>query len=307
MGYGEFFRVLQNGDDVALRRDIYELSLATRTALGTEEILLELLEQAGVDRRYLAVRREAGRLWVSAYIRSLSVAQGVRRKLRSLRLKGVVCRCATVRQSHWAGIFKKQVKPFTLSSSFDVVPLHAQKSYRRGRRQPVILDVGLSFGTGLHETTRLTVALIESCRGRFQSFLDVGTGTGILSIVAFKCGATKVHAVDADPDSLRAARANLRVNQLTFSRSATVDFGKWKNRQRYDLVAANLLTEDLITFRRKLVARVRLHKYLAVSGISLENLDRLESAFEELPLNRLALRRGRQWAAVLYQRLPTTS
>ncbi len=78
------------------------------------------------------------------------------------------------------------------------------------------MDTLLSFGTGLHETTRFMAQFIEDKKGKFKSFLDIGTGTGILALVALKYGAQDVIGIDIGPLSVQAALDNMKANQSYF-------------------------------------------------------------------------------------------
>src|SRR5213075_275452 len=85
---------------------------------------------------------------------------------------------------------------------------------RGGEREPIVLVPGMAFGTGEHETTRLCAAALERLVVPGSRWLDVGTGTGILAIVAARCGATKVVAVDNDPEAAHVALEVVRRNGL---------------------------------------------------------------------------------------------
>ena len=136
----------------------------------------------------------------------------------------------------------------------------------------------------------------------FASLLDIGTGTGILSIVAIKCGSVKVDAIDFNPDCIKVARSNLKRSGCRPASLRVADIHRYPSRKRYDLVAANLVTHNLIKAGRKLVSLVRPGKYLAVSGISLENIPVLKRAFRKYPLRPLKIIKGKEWAAVLYKK-----
>jgi len=164
------------------------------------------------------------------------------------------------------------------------------------------MDTLLSFGTGLHETTQFMAQFIEDQNGKFKSFLDIGTGTGILALVALKYGAGDVLGIDIGPLSVQAARDNMKVNQLNF-KVQKADIKKYCSKKMYDFVAANLITEDLIEHSRKIVSFVKKDGLLAVSGISLENLDRLRKAFSSLPLKCLKISKGKQWSGLLFQKM----
>ena len=112
------------------------------------------------------------------YFRKKLAAQSLAAKLRRLRLKYVSIRLKAVKQSDWENKWREDFKPFSLTSTFKVIPIEF-KDKCVTRKKPLYLAPGLAFGTGLHATTRFMAQFIESCQGRFQTFLDIGTGTGI--------------------------------------------------------------------------------------------------------------------------------
>lgn len=209
-----------------------------------------------------------------------------------------------LKQADWLEAWKKDIRAFPLTSTLDVVPVWAQKSYRprRGRRA-ILLETTLAFGTGLHETTRFMAGMIESCSGQFSSFLDVGTGSGLLAMVAFYCEARQVDILDIDEQCLATAEQNLTGNGLAARQVYRCDFSEFPARKKYDFIAANLFSHDLISLRKKLWQHVNTRKYLAISGISLKNLSDVRQAFATLPLKCRKVRRGRKWAAILYQKI----
>jgi ribosomal protein L11 methyltransferase len=154
-------------------------------------------------------------------------------------------------------------------------------TWRRHRRREgdvvLALDPGMAFGTGLHPTTRLCLAALESLADRglmttggqdggAASVLDVGSGSGILSIAAGLLGARSVLAVDVDPIAVEASAANARRNGLAgaiTSREGSVPTGDGP----FDLVLANLIASLLVRLADGLVEEVRAGGTLVASGI----------------------------------------
>ena len=159
------------------------------------------------------------------------------------------------------------------------------------------------FGLGTHPTTRLTAELIEEKAGKFKDFLDIGTGTGILSIVACKCGGSSIWAVDATRQAIKIAKRNFSFNSCkpTFLRS--IDFGKTNISQKFDLVAANMVTDELIRLRRKIIGSVKRKGYLAISGISSTNYNRFKKSFKSKTLRRLKICQQEGWYSFLYKKV----
>jgi ribosomal protein L11 methyltransferase len=219
-----------------------------------------------------------------------------------LRLPGIQVRQRRLLPKDWLTRWKADWKPAPLTKKLDVVPVWYRDKYKARRgRDYILMDTLLSFGTGLHETTRFMAQFIEDQKGAFRSFLDIGTGTGILAFVALKCGAEEVQAIDIGPLSIEAAKANMKVNRLYF-KVKEADIKTFRLAQSFDLVAANLVTEDLITHAPKILKFVKPGGLLAVSGISLDNLKKLRTNFSSLPLKYLKIAKGKQWSGLLYQK-----
>jgi ribosomal protein L11 methyltransferase len=219
-----------------------------------------------------------------------------------LALTGVKVHQRRLAPRDWLTLWKKQWKPSSLTKKLDVVPVWFKDKYklRRGRGF-ILMDTLLSFGTGLHETTRFMAQFIENHEGDFRSFLDIGTGTGILALVALKYGAENVLGVDIGELSVQAARDNMKANQRYFQ-VERADIKNYRSKAVYDFVAANLVTEDLIEHREKIISFVKADGLLAVSGISLENLSKLRKAYSALPLKCLKISKGAQWSGLLFQK-----
>jgi ribosomal protein L11 methyltransferase len=180
-----------------------------------------------------------------------------------------------------------------LGKSLLIKPSWSKRKPRKGQAV-VVLDPGLSFGTGQHPTTAFClhqiVAVVCDRRNRrsqsaatAQSFLDLGTGSGILAIAAAKLGYSPVHAMDFDPEAFRVARANVRTNRVHQKlkiRRGNVTKLPVSPRQRYDLVCANLISNLLITERRRITAQLNRIGTLVLAGILKSEFAEVQKAFE---------------------------
>ncbi len=148
----------------------------------------------------------------------------------------------------------------------------------------VEIDPGLSFGTGLHGTTRACLRFLDIWQQRQPqaSVLDMGCGTGILAIAAAKLGFPRVTAMDNDPAAVRVARANAASN-LVADRIECVqaDAGEYKAEIPYDLVLANLLAGLLVQFADRIAAAVSKApgSGLVLSGILEEQYEEVKAAY----------------------------
>jgi len=228
--------------------------------------------------------------------------EGIKKLFGRLKLPGIKVQKRRLLPKDWLTLWKAQWKPSALTKKLDVVPVWCQNKYkvRRGRDH-ILMDTLLSFGTGLHETTQFMAQFIEDTQGKFKSFLDIGTGTGILALVALKYGARDVMAIDIGQLSIQAAHDNMKANQMYF-KVARADIKKYRPKKAYDFVAANLITEDLIANAQGIIGSVKEGGLLAVSGISLDNLNKLRREFSVLPLKVIKISKGTQWSGILYQK-----
>lgn len=283
---------------------IFELKFIIQPfQLAGEEIVRRLLIKKGFLDENIIETKKDGYRYLSVYFTSKKKAGRLRKEFLALRLEEVKTKVKVLKKTDWQDRWKDEWKPFTLTKVLDVVPYEFRRSYAYSSRNYFYLKTTLAFGTGLHETTRFMAQLIEDTKGKFQTFFDIGTGSGILSIVAFKCNAQKVCVVDIDKLSIKAARENLKANGLRFHKFFLQDVGRLKTNTRFDYVAANLITRDLIQYRRKLLSFVKKNKYLAISGISRDNLKLIQKEFKALPLRCRRVLKGKEWAAILYKRI----
>jgi len=148
----------------------------------------------------------------------------------------------------------------------------------------VILDIdpGMAFGTGQHGTTRACLELLEQIAGQNTeaSLLDVGTGSGILSIAAAKLGFSPIDAFDNFPDAVCIAAENFRENGVEpLVTLFTVDLDEYVPERQYDVVVANVLCTVLTRNAQTLAACMKDSGTLILSGILKEQYHEIEAAF----------------------------
>jgi ribosomal protein L11 methyltransferase len=176
------------------------------------------------------------------------------------------------------------------------------KKLPRKNQAVVILDPGLSFGTGQHPTTAFCLRELARCGKKEAgwSFLDIGTGSGILAIAAAKLGYAPVHAFDFDPDAVRIARANARANgvhnQLRIVRRDVTKLPIQPVRQ-YDLICANLISTLLIAERRRIAAQLKRGGRLVLAGILKSEFSQMQKIFAELGLKLAAKKIENEWCS----------
>ena len=175
---------------------------------------------------------------------------------------------------NWAESWKRHFKPVEIGRFLLIKPAWSRRRPRHGQRV-VILDPGLSFGTGHHPTTFFCLQQLARCRrpGQKQSFLDIGTGSGILAIAAAKLGYSLIEAFDHDPAAIRVSRQNVKKNHVQHrfwprrQDLTTLKNSNRKNPRRYDIICANLARDLLVNQASKICARLNPGGKLIVAGL----------------------------------------
>ncbi len=198
--------------------------------------------------------------------------------------------CRRVRRQDWAESWKLHFKPLRIGRRLIVKPSWSEVDLQGGE-QVVELDPGMSFGTGQHGTTRACLEFVEQLSRRLEpgaSFLDVGCGSGILSLAAAALGFCPVVAFDYDETSSRVARENVgRSPYADAIRVETADLRKYPLSPRYRVVAANLLAPIIIRNAARLHDLLDVRSgaaYLLVSGILDEQYGEAAIRMRELGL-----------------------
>ena len=211
-----------------------------------------------------------------------------------------------LRRENWTESWKRHFQPIEIGRTLLVKPSWSRRRLKRGQQQ-IIIDPGLSFGTGHHATTRFCLGEIVRHRrpGRPQSFLDIGSGSGILSIAAAKLGYDPVSGFDLDPEAVRVALANVQVNQM--SKRVKIHRRDISRPPRgkgtsYDLVCANLTSDLLLRERHAIARRVRPDGILVLAGILEVEFRNVQKAFTSMGLRMLRGRGEGEWYSGSFSR-----
>lgn len=169
-------------------------------------------------------------------------------------------------EQDWGENWKRYFKPLRVGSRFVVKPPWARIRLKQGEI-PIEIHPGMAFGTGTHATTQLCMeALAKWLKKRGLSVLDVGTGSGILSIAASRLGATEVWGIDIDPLAVEIARENVSRNgvsgQVKIRRARIGEI-----RGRFDLIVANIDFRNLRRARKAMLSHLKTHGFLILAGI----------------------------------------
>ena len=217
------------------------------------------------------------RAWLPDDASGRRAVMALRRTLRGL-VGSPTLRARTVSDAAWRDKWK-QYFPVTRVGRRTVIKPSWRKHRRRRDDVVIELDPGLAFGTGQHATTRMCLEALESRLRPGATVLDVGCGSGILSIGAALLGAKRVDAVDVDPAAVRATKENSARNGVErVVRVAQGSLGKaWPFRVqqggRYDLVLANLSAGVVSELGKDILASLRADGRAIISGVVEEQAD----------------------------------
>jgi ribosomal protein L11 methyltransferase len=230
---------------------------------------------------------------INAYLRAICKSHRTDFKLRA----------RTIREEKWAEAWKENFKPIEVTPRLVIKPPWESWSKRPGQIV-VEIDPGMAFGTGTHPSTQMCLQFLEEIVPSFSrnpSVLDVGTGSGILTIAARKMGVKKITAIDIDPVAIGCARANARANGT--GKGISFQTGSPEGlKSSFDLVLANLLPQELLSVAPAFSRLVSPSGKLIVSGFLVKQEKEMAAAFRKQGFGKQGVRRQKGWAAWVLSR-----
>lgn len=200
----------------------------------------------------------------------------------------------------WINNWKKYFKPIPVGKKLLVRPTW-EESYDAGDRKVLHLEPGLAFGTGTHETTRLCMELLEQYLAADACVLDVGCGSGILSVASLLLGAQHATGVDIDPLAVKTAKENAALNGVQDRFTGICGSLTEQVTGTFDLVVANIVADVILELTGTIGQFLRPHGVYLMSGIidtrEAEVVQTVERQFEIV-----ARREERGWVALAAKR-----
>jgi ribosomal protein L11 methyltransferase len=201
-------------------------------------------------------------------------------------------------EQDWNETWKKGFVPIDVGERFTILPPWEEK---KTGRVNLIIDPGMAFGTGHHETTRSCLVLMEKyvAQSRKETFLDLGTGTGILAIAALKLGYQKVIAVDTDPLAVDASRTNIVQNdagEIEIRESSIAGL------EAQDFIAANLISGVLVLLAPEIASHLKPGGVAVLSGILAGQDDEVVEAMKQAGLKLVELYPDGKWISLAVRR-----
>ncbi|MDL2234168.1 50S ribosomal protein L11 methyltransferase [Ruminococcaceae bacterium OttesenSCG-928-L11] len=225
-----------------------------------------------------------------------------------LRLKGLdgeslwgrlECQLTGVQEEDWAFAWKKYYKPVKTGERLVICP--SWEEYMAGENEVVMrLDPGMAFGTGTHDSTRLCLGALEDVVTGGEAVLDIGCGSGILSIGALLLGAGSAVGVDIDQVAVRVAGENAELNGLADKTQFHCGDLAEKVTGQYDIVCANIVADIIMRFAPDVPRYLKKGGHFLTSGIIDARADEVLEAVKAQGFTLKSRRDSGGWVALLF-------
>lgn len=206
----------------------------------------------------------------------------------------------------WANNWKQYFKPFTVSDKIIIKPTWEELDESAEDKIILEIDPGMSFGTGQHHTTRLCIEQIIKHMEKDMEVLDMGCGSGILSIAALLLGAKRAAGIDIDENAVKTAKENAALNNIFEDRFTVYcgDVTEDENLQgkigfnRYDMIAVNIIAQIIMGMSPIFPKFLKKGGLIIASGVIKKYVDDVVKNFEVLGFKILEINDSEEWVSI---------
>ena len=228
--------------------------------------------------------------------------QSLKAQMPDAELGSLNVTLANLREEDWENNWKQYYQPIAIGKRLLVVPKWLSPENPEGRI-PVLLDPGMIFGTGNHASTRMCMQELEQYVRGGETVLDLGSGSGILSITALMLGAAYATGVDIDPKAEDIARENAGFNALGTERFTALtgnvlsdaSFVSALSASGYDIVLANIVADVIIPLAPHVPALLKQSGVFICSGVLDVRLNEVRQALEAAGLSVVSVHQTDDW------------
>lgn len=303
-----------------VENELTELGI-TQFVVDDPNLDIQMMDEAWgteyVDREEILARKDRSAT-VTVYTETLEEAESIRRKLQDWmpavrnrlasgvygeNLNGDSLGSGKIRltlrgDEEWKDKWKAYFKPTKITEHIVVCPSWEEYEPASDEEVVISIDPGMAFGTGTHETTALTTLLMEKYLKPGEKVLDVGCGSGILSIIAARLGASRVLGIDIDDEAVTASEENGERNGvMDIARFQIGDLTEGVDFQA-DVVVANLLTHLVLRLSPDVPKHMLPGGRYVTSGILVEQEASVVQALEELGFTVLETAEKGDWCCI---------
>jgi len=205
-----------------------------------------------------------------------------------------------VHEEDWANNWKQYYTTVHLTPRLVINP--SWVDYKAGGEEEIVitLDPGSAFGTGTHETTAMCAQWLDELLRDGDDVLDLGTGSGILAIIAAKLGAGSVEAIDIDQVATDVASENCRLNGVEVDvHTGVLSDAQW---EQYDVIVANIIADVIVTIATDIPDRLKAEGLFITSGIIEDKADTVLSACMAAGLKPIGRTEQNGWCAFVFEK-----
>lgn len=204
-----------------------------------------------------------------------------------------------IQDRDWGENWKKHYKPIKVGENIIIKPSWEDYTQFDSKEIVIELDPGMAFGTGTHETTELCIRELEQLVKSQDIVYDIGCGSGILSIVAAKMGASKVIGVDIDELAIRASNENVRINHVEDKVKIFEGNLLDKIDGKANIIVSNILADIIVDMIPDLKLHLHNDSIFIASGIILDKEDLVVRALEDNCFNVLDIKHKGEWSVII--------
>lgn len=218
--------------------------------------------------------------------------------------KGTV-KLAELDDDSWADVWKKYYHPVRLTRYLTIVPSWESYTPETTDEKVIKLDPGRAFGTGTHPTTKLALQALETVVRGGETMIDVGTGSGVLSIAAKYFGVAQIAAYDVDSEAVKAAEENLALNDMQDAITVGANDLLAGIKTKVELITANILAEIIVPLIPQAYECLKPGGIFITSGIIADKKDLIASELEAKGFVIDQILNMKDWYSIIAH-MPTT-
>jgi ribosomal protein L11 methyltransferase len=266
----------------------FKIQIEPTSAEEGELVVAELSEI-----QYYAFEQEDGLL--NAYILEGDFDE---KKLKEILPANITFQKEIIEDEDWNQLWEQSIEPVLVNNFVAIRPIFHVPM--KNVKHEIIITPKMSFGTGHHATTFLMIEMMEKIDLREKTVLDFGTGTGVLAILAEKCGAAKIYAIDNDEWSINNASENIEANGC---KNISIELGSdLSGDAPVDIILANISLNVLTKFATCISELLNPGSILLASGFLVKDLKEMQNIFEQKNVLIRQIKQKGEWMALLFQK-----